>query len=116
MELRPTAALARPSRSVGWIAAGALLLHAVCLTEYGIFRDELYYLACGRHLDWGYVDHPPLVALLARGVTAIFGESLVALRAVTALISAAAILLAGALARRLGGGAYAQGLAALAVG
>ena len=32
---------------------------------YGVFRDELYYIACAQHLDWGYVDHPPLVALIA---------------------------------------------------
>ena len=27
---------------------------------YGYERDELYYLICGRFLDWGYVDQPPL--------------------------------------------------------
>jgi len=98
-----------------WIAAAAILLHSVCLTEYGVFRDELYYVACGEHLAWGYVDHPPLVALLARGVTGVFGHSLVALRAVPVALSAATILLAAALARRLGAGAFAQALAALAV-
>jgi hypothetical protein len=30
--------------------------------NYGYFRDELYYLACALHLDWGYVDQPPLIA------------------------------------------------------
>ena len=36
--------------------------------RYGLFRDELYYLACARHLDWGYVDHPPLsIVVLAGG-------------------------------------------------
>ena len=34
---------------------------------YGYFRDELYYIICGRHLDWGYVDHGPIVALQAAG-------------------------------------------------
>jgi hypothetical protein len=33
---------------------------------YGLFRDEMYYIVCGRHLAWGYVDQPPMVALAAR--------------------------------------------------
>ena len=40
---------------------------------YGIFRDELYYLVCGRHLAWGYVDQAPLVALQARVAEIVFG-------------------------------------------
>ena len=42
---------------------------------YGFFRDELYYLVCGRHLAWGYVDQPPLVALQARLAETLFGLS-----------------------------------------
>src|SRR5450755_1088274 len=33
---------------------------------YGYFRDEFYYIICGRFLDWGYVDHSPMVALQSR--------------------------------------------------
>ncbi len=115
----PEPALHRPlgliSPPASWIAAGYALLHLVCLTRYGVFRDELYYVACGEHLAWGYVDHPPLVAFLARAVCELAGESLVALRALSVALGAGTILLAAALARRLGGGRWAQALAALAV-
>ena len=40
---------------------------------YGIFRDEMYYLICGRHLAFGYVDQPPMVALQARLSEILFG-------------------------------------------
>jgi hypothetical protein len=93
----------------------ALLFHLSTAGRYGIFRDELYYLACGAHLDWGYVDHPPLVALVARIASALFGESLVGLRLFPALFGAATAWTAARLARELGGRAYAQRLAAVCV-
>ena len=44
------------------IAGLRLLLHLLTAHRYGDFRDEMYYLDCGQHLDWGYVDQPPLIA------------------------------------------------------
>jgi hypothetical protein len=98
---------------LGGLALAGVLLHLPFLRSYGWFRDEFYYVACGRHLDFGYVDHPPFVALVARLITSIFGDSLAALRLVSVLTGAAVIYLAGRLARELGGGLFAQGLAAL---
>lgn len=40
---------------------------------YGYFRDELYYLANGEHLGFGYVEHPPLIGLIAALVRAMLG-------------------------------------------
>jgi 4-amino-4-deoxy-L-arabinose transferase-like glycosyltransferase len=48
--------------------------------RYGWFRDELYYVACGQRLDLGYVDHPPMVAVITRIATGLFGDSLFGLR------------------------------------
>src|SRR5580658_9275481 len=57
---------------------------------YGIFRDELYYLMCGRHLAFGYVDQPPLVALQARLSELLFGyDTMWSLRLISALAGAA---------------------------
>lgn len=82
---------------------------------YGIFRDELYYLACGRHLDWGYVDHPPLVAVLAAVASRLLGGSLVGLRLFPALAAAGTVLLVGDSARALGAGRWGRVLAQLLV-
>ena len=38
-----------------------LLVHILVADRYGYFRDELYFLDCARNLDWGYVDHAPLI-------------------------------------------------------
>jgi hypothetical protein len=96
------------------LAAVKLALHLALSNRYGYFRDELYFLDCGRHLDWGYVDHAPLVGVVARLALAL-GASLPLLRGIAALAGAASVFLAGALAFRLGGGRFAQALAALAV-
>jgi len=90
-------------------------LHAVAAAAYGYFRDELYYLASTEHLDWGYVEHPPLSIALLAAWRAIFGDSLHALRALPALAGAAQMLLTAAFTRRLGGGPFAAILAATCV-
>jgi hypothetical protein len=98
-----------------WLPLLVLAFHLSTAHRYGIFRDELYYLACGQHLAFGYVDHPPLVALLAALARALFGDWLVGLRILPALMGAATAHLTARLARELGGGAYAQRLSALCV-
>ncbi len=95
------------------MALALFLLQIALDGRYGVFRDELYYVACGRHLAFGYVDHPPLVAVMARLSTALLGESARALRVLPALCGAATVLLTGELARTLGGRTFAQNLAAL---
>ena len=97
------------------LAALKLIFHLLTANRYGIFRDELYYLACGEHLAWGYVDQPPLIALVAWIARHLFGDWLVGLRLIPALAGAATVWLTGKLARELGGGTFAQILAALAV-
>jgi hypothetical protein len=96
------------------IALCKLLIHLYAGRNYGFFRDELYYLACSRHLDWGYVDQPPLIALVAWITRTLLGDSLLALRLIPAVAGAGEVLLAGLIARELGGKKFAQGLAALA--
>lgn len=96
------------------LVAVKLLLHLPSLFRYGYFRDELYFLDCGRHLAFGYVDHAPLVGLYAK-IALFLGGSLPALRFMPALAGAGLVVLTVLIARRLGGGAWAQALAGVTV-
>jgi hypothetical protein len=83
---------------------------------YGIFRDELYYIVCGRRLAWGYLDNQPVIAALARIADTLFGhQRLWAFRLLPSLAGAAKVLLTGLMARSLGGRRAAQVLAMIAV-
>lgn len=95
-------------------ALATLLLQLLTNRGYGYFRDELYYVACGNHLDFGYVDHPPLIGLIARLVHVTLGDSLFALRLLPALTNAALVLVIALIARQMGGGRFAQLLAGTA--
>jgi hypothetical protein len=99
------------------LAAVKLLLHVVssAWVAYGWVGDEFYFLDCARHLAWGYVDHPPLSIAVLRLWTELLGTSLLVVRLVPALSGCATIVLAGLMARELGGGWVAQGLAGLGV-
>jgi hypothetical protein len=92
-----------------------MAIHLAASGSYGYFRDELYYLACGDHLDWGYVDHAPLIALVARLTRTLLGDSLHAIRLLPALAAGLKILLTGLIVRELGGGRFATFLACLCV-
>jgi len=99
----------------GALGVLAALAHILTADDtYGIFRDELYYVACSKHLDWGYVDHPPMIALLTWMTRGLFGDSLTALRFLPALAAGGTTFLSGLIARECGGGRFAMALAGLA--
>src|ERR1700733_3389581 len=97
------------------IAALRLLLHTVTNGQYGFHRDELATLDDARHLAWGYVAYPPLTPFVARIALVLFGSAPAAVRFFTALAQCVAMVVAGLMARELGGGRTAQIVAALAV-
>lgn len=106
--------------TLNFIGALAFLKLAIHLgtnafASYGIFRDELYYIACSNNLALGYVDQPPLSIYLLSISRAIFGDSLFAIRLFPAMVGALTVLFAGLIVRRLGGGKPAVILAGLAV-
>jgi 4-amino-4-deoxy-L-arabinose transferase-like glycosyltransferase len=94
------------------ISGTVLLLHVLLSGRYGYFRDELYFLDCGRHLAWGYVDMAPMIALVAR-LALLLGGSLHVLRTIAGIGAAGVVAITMLLAWRLGGDRYAQALAGL---
>lgn len=98
-----------------WLGAVCLVVHLLANPHYGLFRDELYFIVCGLRPAFGYVDQPPLIPLIAAASFKLFGTALTPLRLVPALAATAAVMLAAELARRLGGGRFAQTLAGLCV-
>ena len=104
----------RATLAVG-VAAAAIpvIVGLPFLGRYGWDRDELYFLAASHHLALGYVDFPPLVAVLGRAVVWAFGPSLHALRISTAVIGASSAVFVALSARELGGGLRAQAGAAV---
>jgi 4-amino-4-deoxy-L-arabinose transferase-like glycosyltransferase len=95
------------------IALATLVFHIYFNNRYGYFRDEFDYLSCGDHLQWGYVDQPPLIPFLIHFCRALLGDSLRAIRFIPALASSLLILQTAAIARELGGRRYAMLLSAI---
>jgi 4-amino-4-deoxy-L-arabinose transferase-like glycosyltransferase len=96
------------------VALAKLFIHFLTNGQYGYFRDEFYFIACSEHLDWGYVDQPPLIAWQTYLTRMLLGESLFALRFLPAVFGAIKVFLTGLMARELGGGRFAQATAAIA--
>ncbi len=95
------------------IALAKLLFHIYFNNRYGYFRDEFDYMSCGDHLQWGYVDQPPMVPFLIHISRALLGDSLRAIRFLPALASSLLIVQTAVLARELGGRRFALVLSAV---
>jgi 4-amino-4-deoxy-L-arabinose transferase-like glycosyltransferase len=103
---------ARPSVA---LALAYFLLHALANGHYGFLRDELYFIVCGDRPDFGYVDQPPVVPLLASWSHALSGDVLWGFRLLPALAMTATVAATAEFARLVGGGRFAQWLAGLCV-
>jgi len=111
----PGAAIEPLHRFVVAIAAVKVAFFIAIAGVWGIHRDEFYYLAGGRRLDWGYVDHPPITPLLYRIGETLFGSSQVGLHTMPALLAGVLVIVGALLARELGGGRTAQVISAMGV-
>ncbi len=57
------------------IVGFAFALRLVYSAQVDLLPEETYYWSYSRHLDFGYLDHPPLVAWLIRLGTSVFGDT-----------------------------------------
>ena len=97
------------------MALGAVIFHILLNGQYGFHRDELDFIMNARQLDWGYVAYPPVTPLFARIGLVLFGKSLRGLRVLPAIAQGIVMVLAGLMARDMGGKRNAQLMAAFAV-
>ncbi len=91
------------------------LLLLLFADNYGLFRDEYYYIECSKNLSWGFVDQQPFAALMLAISRAIFGESIFGIRLFAYLAGSVTVFVSGIIARELGGKTFAQALTALCV-
>ena len=83
-----------------------LILHLFsnAFANYGIFRDEFYYLACANRLDLGYVDQPPFSIYILAIIKFLFGDSLFVIRFLPAVLHGVIVYLTGLMSLKMGGG------------
>ncbi len=102
--------------AIAWaMALAKLVFHIYTNNHYGYFVDEFDYMSCGDHLQWGYVDQPPLIPFLTQISRAVLGDSLRAIRFIPALATSLLIVQTAALTREFGGRRYAQVLSAVSI-
>ena len=100
---RNESSLVSSGMAIVWaIAIAKFILHLYFNNRYGYFRDEFDYMSCGDHLQWGYVDQPPLIPFLTHVSRALLGDSLRAIRFLPAVASSLLVVQAAATARSLG--------------
>jgi 4-amino-4-deoxy-L-arabinose transferase-like glycosyltransferase len=107
-------------RCAGWLGFCAIAATiALLATQTLVVRrlelsfDEAYYTLWSRSLSFGYLDHPPMVALIIRASTALFGGSEIGVRALSLLVVGAMPAVIALIAWRLFGSAEKAALAAL---
>jgi len=105
---RPATTLRSDAAILSAFAAILLVIHFYAGNGYGFHRDELQFLDDARHLDFGFVAYPPLTSFCGRIAIAIFGISPQVLRLPAAVVNGISLILAGLIARELGGRRPAQ--------
>lgn len=92
-----------------------VVLNAVAISRFGFHRDEFLHLVLADHLDWGYKEVPPFIAVLAKISLSVFGDSVFAARVFPTIAGALIVWLTGRIVVELGGKRFAITTACLAL-
>ena len=96
-----------------YLAVLKLIIPLLTHPDFELHRDEFLYLAMAEHLGWGYLEVPPAIALFAWITKHLIGTGIYVVRFLPALSGAFTLILTGFISRELGGGRFAQILAAI---
>jgi dolichol-phosphate mannosyltransferase len=77
----------RAHRMAMWLIFGSGLFHLIYAAFVSLAGDEAYYWQWSRQLDWGYYDHPPMVAWLIALGTQLAGHNHFGVRVATILMT-----------------------------
>ncbi len=107
--------MGRTARLIAWgVAAVLAVVFILAGGHYGPFRNELYFIVCGRHPAFGYVDQPPLVPFIA-AATQIAGNHVFLLRLPAIAADVLLVPLTVAFAQLLGATTRGAWIAAVAI-
>src|SRR6187549_1683114 len=95
-------ALRRTPSWVRWLLA-FLPLRLAMIPVIPVLPEEAYHWNFARHLDWGYYDHPPMIAWAIAAGRAVFGDNAFGVRAVTVLFSLGTTVVLARMAQRFYG-------------
>jgi hypothetical protein len=102
-------------RLILFFALLKVLIHFLTLhPSWELHRDEMLYIEQGRHLDWGFLEVPPLLPFLSH-LTQLIGDKEWMYRAWMWLMGGLTVFYTGKMVIKLGGGAFAQTLACMGV-
>jgi hypothetical protein len=85
------------------LALFTLLIHLFTCTNYELHRDELLYMAMGRHLSFGFMSTPPMMGFLAFLLQHFFGYSEMAVKLLPALSGVFSVVIIALMVKELGG-------------
>lgn len=92
-----------------------LIIQILGNRNYGFHRDELLHLSVSEHLDWGYMEFPPFIAVIGKVSYWLFDYSLPGMRLFPTLAGVAILILCCLIAHELGGKSKAILLAGICI-
>ena len=93
----------KKNQIIGLWAFTLLIVHLITAKNYEFHRDELLYMALGKHLDWGFASVPPFIGFLAKISFFFLGNDQLGVKLMAALGGSATVVCIGSIASLLGG-------------